>query len=354
MARAHAASACVQSDSIKGLAQSIAKPAYHRLSDSGARASPRRADPDHRLPDHHLPRRLRPGGRPEPAEARRDEARPRRGRRCARRAHRPHRLDPAGSRRHLRAPADYCCPASSRPGASPPAGTSSSPAPTSACSPACRSTAALGDTAGILDVISAALPLTAPGQPGRRHRHHPAQRRRRAGDPAHRQIAARPGHRHPGKDRSTLGIGRRAVGDAVRHHRLRRADPRLCLPLAIDPRPRRRPHQRRGARPHRYRAQSRPLRIVGLGPVARPDLLVAIDVHHARARQPQRPPDLRRGQRAGEIRRHRSVRDRRPADLRRRSTTSTRPSACSTPTATGSGCGCAASSARAPATPACI
>src|SRR5438045_90821 len=31
MAGAHAANACVQSDSIKGLAQSIAKPAYHRL-----------------------------------------------------------------------------------------------------------------------------------------------------------------------------------------------------------------------------------------------------------------------------------------------------------------------------------
>src|SRR6202158_2814446 len=31
MARAHAANACVQSDSIKGLAQSIAKPAYLRL-----------------------------------------------------------------------------------------------------------------------------------------------------------------------------------------------------------------------------------------------------------------------------------------------------------------------------------
>ena len=31
MARAHAANACVQSDLIKGLAQSIAKPAYHRL-----------------------------------------------------------------------------------------------------------------------------------------------------------------------------------------------------------------------------------------------------------------------------------------------------------------------------------
>jgi two-component system, cell cycle sensor histidine kinase PleC len=31
MARAHAENAYVQSDSIKGLAQSIAKPAYHRL-----------------------------------------------------------------------------------------------------------------------------------------------------------------------------------------------------------------------------------------------------------------------------------------------------------------------------------
>ena len=31
MARVRAADACVQSDSIKGLAQSIAKPAYHRL-----------------------------------------------------------------------------------------------------------------------------------------------------------------------------------------------------------------------------------------------------------------------------------------------------------------------------------
>ncbi|MHC2714926.1 hypothetical protein ACVIQS_007787 [Bradyrhizobium diazoefficiens] len=31
MSRADAANACVQSDSIKGLAQSIAKPAYHRL-----------------------------------------------------------------------------------------------------------------------------------------------------------------------------------------------------------------------------------------------------------------------------------------------------------------------------------
>src|SRR3954449_11789849 len=124
MARAHAASACVQSDSIKGLAQSIAKPAYHRaliaepalrravptliiafliticigafvqvvdqyrqkrgamkrdvsaLADQiGARASPARSYPDHRIPDHDLHRRLRSGGRSVPAKTRRDEAR---------------------------------------------------------------------------------------------------------------------------------------------------------------------------------------------------------------------------------------------------------------------------------------
>ncbi len=43
MVHAHAASACVQSDSIKGLAQSIAKPAYHRLL--GAEPVLRRAVP---------------------------------------------------------------------------------------------------------------------------------------------------------------------------------------------------------------------------------------------------------------------------------------------------------------------
>src|ERR1700688_2930502 len=43
MARAHAANACVQSDSIKGWAQSIAKPAYHRLLVAGP--SLRRAVP---------------------------------------------------------------------------------------------------------------------------------------------------------------------------------------------------------------------------------------------------------------------------------------------------------------------
>ena len=146
MARAHAANACVQSDSIKGLAQSIAKPAYHQAADSGARASPRRAHPDHRLPDHHLPRRLRPGGRSEPAEARGDQARPGGDRRHAGRAHRPPRLRPGRIAPPLSNACKLCCPASFRPGASPPAGMSSSPAPTSACSPALPIEAAIGET----------------------------------------------------------------------------------------------------------------------------------------------------------------------------------------------------------------
>ena len=152
---------------------------------------------------------------------------------------------------------------------------------------------------------------------GHGERHHPAERQSRAGDDDADQGVARPDHRAAGKCRAGLGFGFRAVGDAVGDDGLRRADPRLRLPLAVHPRPRGRPDQRRRARPHRHRAQSRPLRLVGLGPVARSYFLVAVDVHHARAGRARRPLDLRRGQRAGEIRRHRSVRDRRAVDRRR-------------------------------------
>ena len=79
-----------------------------------------------------------------------------------------------------------------------------------------------------------------------------------------------------------LALDHRADGDAVRHHRLRRAHPRLRLPLAGDPGARSRPHPRDRAPPHRYRAQPRPLRPVGLGPRARPGVLVAFDVRDPR------------------------------------------------------------------------
>ena len=342
MARAHAANECAQSDSIKGLAQSIAKPAYTRLLT--AEPTLRRAVPT--LIIAFLITiclgafvQVLDQSRQKRAAAERDLI-------CAfrlsRRAHRSRRVRQRGAPDQYRA---HAIPAA-RPhpgmGQRLPDDTSSWSGPTGAFSRArpIKSSLERNRRHPRRDQFRAADRRSEPA--GQDPRPDAAERQPRHGDLAAHQGPCRPGHRDPGTARADLGLGLGALGDAVRHHRLRRADPRLCLPLAIDPRPRGRPHQRRRARPDRYRAQPRPLRPVGLGPRPRPDLLVAIDVHHARARQPQRPPHLRRGQRAGEVRRHRPVRDRRPADRRRRSITSTRPSACSTPTATGSGSGCAA------------
>ena len=105
-----------------------------------------------------------------------------------------------------------------------------------------------------------------------------------------------------------LALAHHAHHHAVGHHRLRRADPRLRLPLAGDARARSRPDLRNGAHPHRHRAQPRPLRPVGLGPGARPHLLVAVDVRHSRPQGQGRPADLRRRQRAGASRRRPALR----------------------------------------------
>ena len=58
----------------------------------------------------------------------------------------------------------------------------------------------------------------------------------------------------------------------------RRPDPRFRLPLAGDPGARSRSHLRHRALPHRHGAQPRPLRTMGLGFGARPRVLVALDV----------------------------------------------------------------------------
>ena len=76
---------------------------------------------------------------------------------------------------------------------------------------------------------------------------------------------------------------------AFSHHRLRRADPRLRLPLAGDTGAGSGLDLRNGPQPHRYRAQPGPLRAVGLGPCARPHLLVAIHVRNTRAGNQRRP-----------------------------------------------------------------
>ena len=241
MARAHAANACVQSDSIKGLAQSIAKPAYHRLLT--AEPALRRAVPTLiiafliticlgafvQVIDQNRQKR---------AAIKRDL--------LALADILAERLDRLASVRQDRA-ANIERLQSLLPDLIPSWGI--------AAGRHVIITGAdhrvlarvpidgLGENDRVLDIISTAQLLAAPGQQGIVTRHDPSERQRRACDLAAGQVAARPGHRHPGKKRAALGIGRGAVGDAVGDDRLRGADPRLCLPLAIDPRPRRRPHQ---------------------------------------------------------------------------------------------------------------
>ena len=111
-------------------------------------------------------------------------------------------------------------------------------------------------------------------------------------------------------------VRHRADGHALRHHRLRRADPRLRLPLAGDPRARGRRDLRDGPLAHRYRAQPRPLRIVGLGSRTRPRVLVAFHVRDLRPQAARRAVELRRGQCPRPPRGYRSLRARRPARRR--------------------------------------
>ena len=160
MARAHAASACVQSDSIKGLAQSIAKPAYHRLLI--AEPALRRAVPTLiiafliticfgafvQVIDQT--RQKRAATKHDLLGAGRSAGRTARA--CRRRSGRIAPPPSNGCR--------TCCPASFRPGASPPAAMSSSPAPISAFSRGCRSMPRPARATGILDVISAAQSLS--------------------------------------------------------------------------------------------------------------------------------------------------------------------------------------------------
>ena len=182
MARAHAASACVQSDSIKGLAQSIAKPAYHRLLI--AEPALRRAVPTLiiafliticlgafvQVVDQNRQKR---------AAMKRDLA--------ALADLLAERLDRIASVRQDRA-ADHRAPA--EPAARPHSVLGRRRRPSrhrhrrrpARSRPRSRSRPALGDTDRILDVISAAQLLAAPGQQGGVTDMIAAQRQRRAGD----------------------------------------------------------------------------------------------------------------------------------------------------------------------------
>ena len=137
---------------------------------------------------------------------------------------------------------------------------------------------------------------------------------------------------------------------AFRHHRLRGAHPGLRLPLAGDARARGRPDLRDGSLAHRYRAQPRPLRAVGLGSRPRPAVLVAFDVRDLGTQAARHAVELRRGERARPSRGYRSLRARRASSPTPRRPWSTTPFACAMPMAIGCGCAPGASWSSNPAT----
>ena len=131
---------------------------------------------------------------------------------------------------------------------------------------------------------------------------------------------------------------------ALRHHRLRRADPRLRLPLAGDARARSRRRSTRRCAPRIDTALNRGRCGLWDWDLARGRIfwshsMFAILGLAAR----DDAAELRRGQRARASRRHPSLRARRPARRCQGHARSTTPSACATPTATGCGCARAAS-----------
>ena len=235
MARAHAASACAKSDSIKGLAQSLAKTDLSPSADRRARSAPRRAHPHHRLPRHDLHRRLRPGGRAAPhrsstppnATSPRSRiswpsASSRLGRAGSRRPHRataePRHGADLGFRQR---PSRPVCRRDQRIVARIP------PKPVSADRPRCST--------------CSAPPIRSPPPAARAsYRNRTSERRRRARDIA--LVRGLPGQVIIIQE---CALWRRngAVGHAVGDNGLRRPDPRLCLLLAVDPRPRGGPDQ---------------------------------------------------------------------------------------------------------------
>ena len=80
--------------------------------------------------------------------------------------------------------------------------------------------------------------------------------------------AARPARHHAAPRGRPVGVARRhhARRHAVLGDGLRGADARLRVPVAVAADARDRQHREYRAQPHRHRAQSRPLRAVGLGP----------------------------------------------------------------------------------------
>ena len=114
----------------------------------------------------------------------------------------------------------------------------------------------------------------------RRHGHCPARQYARAGHCAHAQGPIWPTSGYPvtGGSPRELALAHNAHCDFVGHHRVRCAYSGLCFSLAGDKGARGGPYPRNSPQPDRYCAQSGPLRTLGLGPGAGAHFLVAVDV----------------------------------------------------------------------------
>ena len=139
----------------------------------------------------------------------------------------------------------------------------------------------------LLDILGPSQPLTAIAKRigGRSRNHAPSTASRCFCHRAPSQCSASRDHAAPRRGARRVARRHHAGGHAFGHHGF----VVLMLGFAflwqsrLSAKP---PHRGYGAQPHRHRAQPRPLRVVGLGPRARPRLLVAFDVRHSGS-QPQ-------------------------------------------------------------------
>ena len=342
MARAESASASAHSDSIKGLAQAVAKTRLSAAAHRRAVAAPRGTGSDRRLPGDARHRRGRRHPRAAPPGAREIRRRSRADRDRRRRAHRSPGCRREGRARDARLPRFRTHRLAGRDRGRPHGAADRRKQhhhrDAAAGERLYRPQAQRGDRPRSRDAAIATSGRASPdvtllgriAPPARAARH---------------QSAARPARDHAAPRGGARRMARRhhARRHAVLGDRLRGADARLRVPVAVAPDARDRHHRGHRAQPHRHRAQPRPLRPVGLGPRARPHLLVAVDVRHSRPAAAQQAARLRRDQRAGASRRRAALRACDPARRRRAPRRSTARSACATRAATGSGCGRAAS-----------
>ena len=122
------------------------------------------------------------------------------------------------------------------------------------------------------------------------HGHHLTQRDASPGNCTNAQCPVRAtGSRSISRRRTRrMAITYDADDNFICHHRFCGAHSRLRIPLASHSGAGSGPNLRNGPQPHRYRAQPGPLRTMGLGPRTRSYFLVSVNVRNPRSRRQRR------------------------------------------------------------------